>query len=173
MDFEPELKAMNEIYNALKDLESEERQRVIGWVVGKFSITNPIKNSIKDRQEADDVKLAAVNDFSSFKSIADIFTNAKVKRAADKVLIVGAYLQQKQDGGELTGREINKELHHLGHRIGNITNAISTLINEKPQLMIQIRKEGKTKQAQKKYKVTAEGFTAANKIINPEGNSSK
>jgi hypothetical protein len=31
--------------------------------------------------------------------------------------------------------------------------------------MIQIRKEGKTKQAQKKYKVTNEGFAAAKKMI--------
>ena len=169
MDFEPELKAMNDVYNALKGLEDDAKQRVIGWVVGKFSLNNRIKEFTETEQEFDDSRGFAEKDLSSFESVADVFGNANVKSEADKVLVVGAYLQQKKGGGELTGREINKELHHLGHGVSNITATISSLINKKPQLMIQTRKEGKTKQAQKKYKVTKEGFTAANKMITVEG----
>ena len=38
-----------------------------------------------------------------------------------------------------------------------------------PKLMIQTRKEGKTRQAQKKYKVTHEGMSAAKKMFQSSG----
>jgi len=173
MDFEPELKAMNDVYNALKSLEDEAKQRVIQWVVGKFALTSPANQLIGSQQELDNGGIPSDKDLSSFESVADLFANAKVKSEPDKVLVVGAYLQNRKGGSELTGREINKELHHLGHGVGNITVAISSLIKKKPQLMIQTRKEGKSKQAQKKYKVTTEGFSAANKMITARDNSSE
>ena len=46
------------------------------------------------------------------------------------------------------------------------TDAINQLIKRKPQLRIQTKKEGKTKQARKKYKVTAEGIKAVQKLLN-------
>ena len=165
MDFEPELKAMNDVYNALKNLEDEAKQRVIQWVVGKFSLITPIRDLKEPDQDLDDNGIISEKDLSSFESVADVFADAKVKTQPDKVLVVGAYLQQKKGGGEITGREINKELNQLGHGVKNITIAISSLIKKKPQLMIQTRKEGKSKQAQKKYKVTSEGFSVANKMI--------
>ena len=79
--------------------------------------------------------------------------------------MVAAYLQNKGGEKELTSREINKELKNLGHGVGNITNAISSLSVKKPSLMIQTRKEGRSKQAQKKYKVTTEGFEAVKRLI--------
>jgi len=77
-------------------------------------------------------------------------------------------LQEKNSDQELTGREINSELNHLGHGVGNITNAISSLINRKPSLMIQTRKAGKTKQAQKRYKITHEGMKQVKEMIAKE-----
>ena len=79
--------------------------------------------------------------------------------------MVASYLQEAKNLSELTGREINKELTHLGHGIKNITAAINSLMNKKPKLMIQTHKAGKAKQAQKKYKVTTEGLAAARKMI--------
>ncbi len=108
-------------------------------------------------------------DIMSFESVADIFGKANPESDADKVLIVGAYLQGKNPTGELTGRQINKELKNLGHGVGNITNAITSLMERKPKLMIQTRKEGKSRQAQKKYRVTTEGLTAAKKLITSAG----
>jgi hypothetical protein len=158
MKLEPELKAMGEVYSALKALEDDARQRVIDWVVGKFALKPVTGQSGESFTEAIDLR--------SFESVADSFAHANHKSDPEKVLIVGAYLQQKQGNGELTGREINKQLKHLGHPVKNITNVISSLINKKPKLMIQTRKEGKSQQAQKKYKVTIEGFAAAKKLIN-------
>jgi len=121
----------------------------------------------------DHSEIISDKDLSSFESVADVFADAKAKTEPDKVLVVGAYLQQKKGVNELTGREINMELNLLGHGVKNITVAINSLINRKPHLMIVIRKEGKLRQAQKKYRVTTEGFSAATKMITAEDNSSE
>lgn len=165
MELEPELKAMHNVYAALADLDDEAKSRVIEWVVGKFSLGYPKKRIFGALGDAGGEFDAEKVELTSFKSVADLFAKAAPKSEADKVLVVGAYLQEVKGGGELTGREINKELQHLGHGVGNITANITSLSNRKPKLMIQTRKEGKTRQAQKKYKVTAEGLAAAKKMI--------
>jgi hypothetical protein len=165
MDFEPELKAMNDVYDALKNLEDEAKKRVIDWVIGKLSLGQQKRKLAGVPEETSEDFGAEIVKITSFKSVADLFAKTNLKTDADKVLIIAAYLQETKNVDELSGREINKELHHLGHGVSNITAAITSLMNKKPQLMIQTRKEGKSKQAQKKYKVTAEGFASAKKMI--------
>jgi hypothetical protein len=148
---------MTRVHCALKDLDEHAKQRVLDWARDKFSLKGANTKG-------------GGADVMSFESVADIFAKANHKSDPEKVLIVGAYLQGKNPTGELTGRQINKELKNLGHGVGNITNAITLLIQRRPSLMIQTRKEGKSKQAQKKYKVTTEGLTAAKKLINPASN---
>lgn len=167
MTMEPELKAMNDAYLALKDLEDDAKQRVIDWVTGRFSLANISQKSKTSLDESKKGDREEKKDFHMFDTVADMYAHANVKTEADKVLLVASYLQQSKNGEELTGREINKELNHLGHGVANITVTISSLINKKPKLMIQTRKEGKSQQAQKKYKVTNEGLIEARKMLNP------
>ena len=164
---ETELKAMNEVYQVLQGLEPEAQQRIINWVLEKLSLTtSPV--SQKAGQQSFVQEQAREISFESFDTLADVFAAVTATTEPDKVLIAASYLQSKSDS-DLTGREINKNLNHLGHGVGNITNAISSLINRAPKLMIQTRKEGKTKQAQKKYKVTVEGINAAKKMLQDLG----
>jgi hypothetical protein len=165
MDLNPEIKSMSIVHDALKDLTDEEKARVVEWAIGKFSIGVSQKKQIN--RTIDDVTAPVTNggSLSVFGSVADLFAKANLKSEADRVLVAAAYLQEVKGASDLTGREINKELHNLGHAVGNITNAVSSLIDRKPQLMIQTRKDGKTQQAKKKYKVTVEGFSAVKKLI--------
>lgn len=165
MKFDPEIKAMNDCLGALKDLEEDARARVLFWLNRKFLGSNQKgldTSALGDTGE----QFGLRSDFNSFTSVAEVFSQANPKTASDKVLIVAAYLQAKEEKGELTSREISNELNHLGHGVSNITNAISGLINRKPCLMIQTRKKGKSQQAQKKYKVTTEGLKAAIGMLN-------
>jgi hypothetical protein len=164
MILDPEIEAMNEICTALKNLDDDAKERVIRWVIDKFSfdlIKHEVDSSLKIKAKGFSQNL----EIKSFKSVADIFTKACPKNDIEKVLIVSAYLQETKLGSELTGREINARLNLLGHGVRNITSTIGALINRKPQLMIQTRKEGKTKQAQKKYKVTSEGLASAKEML--------
>ena len=83
--------------------------------------------------------------------------------------MVAAYHFLKHDGlEEVDSFRLNAALTHLGHRVGNITRALTSLIEEKPALVVQTRKEGKTKQARKKYKLTFEGVRKVERMLTGE-----
>jgi DNA-binding PadR family transcriptional regulator len=56
-------------------------------------------------------------------------------------------------------------MKHLGHGVKNITSALSSLMNEKPQRVVQLKKSGSTKQARKQYKVTEAGKNAVRRML--------
>ena len=160
MDEDLELKAMQITYSAIKGLDDDAKKRLIDWLIGKFSLG--VKKEIAQNFVSNDLRTENYNDIHEILSrsvqIAEIFGQLEPKTDSEKVLIVAAFLQENQGLAELTSRQINDELKHLGHGVSNITTSIGMLINKRPNMMIQTRKEGKSQQAQKKYKVTAEGF---------------
>ena len=155
-----ELGVMSVVYEELMKIDDEAKQRVLDWVAGKFSL-RPSKNAIES------TKMSAGESISieSFSSVADAFTAASPEIDRDKALIVAAFLQRNQAKDEITGYEINNELRQLGHGLKNVTDAINQMMDRKPKLMMQVKKEGKTKQARKKYKVTIEGFKAVQHML--------
>jgi len=164
VNIDPELRAMITVYEALKDLDDEAKGRVIEWVSGKFELER------SERFYPEDGRSPAPTRFEEkgildFGSVAEAFASANPKNTADKALVVAAYLQASKGGTDVSGREINRELTQIGHGVNNITRAVEPLIKKKPQFLIQTRKEGKTKQAQKKYRVTNEGFMYIGKLV--------
>lgn len=160
-----ELLVMSEVYKKIKDLTDEEKMRVLDWLANKFSLTSASSSQKKNTPTGAPQRDESSDNLKSFDSLADVFAVANVKTDQEKVLLSASYLQLKNDAADLTGREINKELQQLGHGVGNITNTITGLMARKPKLMIQTHKSGKTKQAQKKYKVTTEGLAVAKKYL--------
>lgn len=165
MNIDPELRAMITVYEALKDLDDEAKIRVIEWVSGRFELEDSERLHPEEDQGPEETRFEEKG-LMDFGSVADAFAKANPKNTADKALVVAAYLQASKGGADISGREINKELTQIGHGVHNITRAVEPLIKNKPQFLIQTRKEGKTKQAQKKYRVTNEGFTFVKRLIN-------
>lgn len=165
MNIDPELRAMITVYEALKDLDDEAKVRVIEWVSGKFQLEHAREFYPENDWGPEGIGYGE-RGLLDFGSLADAFAVANPKNTADKALVVAAYLQASKGGIDVTGREINKELTQIGHGVHNITRAVEPLIKKRPQFLIQTRKEGKTKQAQKKYRVTNEGFTFVKRLIN-------
>jgi hypothetical protein len=166
VNIEPELRAMITVYEALQGLDNDAKVRVIGWVLSKFQLKTSEGFLPVDGQDSGGPLGAKKKGLVDFGSVADIFAVANPKNTADKAIVVAAYLQISKGGADISGREINKELTQMGHGIQNITRAVEPLIRKKPQLLIQTRKEGKTKQAQKKYRVTNEGFAFVKSLVN-------
>ena len=165
MNIDPELRAMITVYEALKDLDDVAKARVIEWVSGKFQLAYGKRIYPKTDMGLQETGYEE-RSLLDFSTVADAFAVANPKNTADKALVVAAYLQTSKGGSDVSGREINKELTQIGHGVHNITRAVEPLIRKKPQFLIQTRKEGKTKQAQKKYRVTNEGFTFIKRLIN-------
>lgn len=67
-------------------------------------------------------------------------------------------MQVVKDQEQWQSRALNSELKNLGHPIANITDALSSNMRRKPQRIMQLRKSGNSRQANKTYKVTHEGL---------------
>jgi hypothetical protein len=164
-DVNKELNAMNVMFNTLNELEHEERVRVFEWIAKKFAFQGQPAGIPVEGPTNAERREAQPDDMNVLENLAEAFARAAPKFDAEKALIVATCLQHRSPGEDLTGREINRELQHLGHGVTNITSALGSLEKRKPKLIIQTRKEGRTKQAQKKYRVTVEGISAARRLI--------
>ncbi len=93
-----------------------------------------------------------------YKSIENLFLAANIDTVGSRILLAAAYLQEKSGFTEMSSYDINSRLKKMGYGVSNITTAINGLLNKKPPLMQQLRKEGDTKQAKRKFTVTEEGL---------------
>jgi hypothetical protein len=83
---------------------------------------------------------------------------------------VAAYWVQVHEGqGQWQSRRLNSELKHLGHAIPNITEALNSNMRKKPQRVIQLKKSGSAKQANKTYKATNEGIVYVQGMLSGGG----
>jgi hypothetical protein len=168
-----EIVALNTAYTALKDLAPDAIQRNINWLATRLGVSAIAKAPTGGRSPTPTETVATNNpdgqtasgEFEKFATSADFLSQINEPTDKERVLAIAAYIQKKEPDKELTGFSINKELKHIGHGVANITSAIQTWVDQRPQLMIQIRKTGTTKQAKKVYKVTEEGMKSVRKRL--------
>jgi hypothetical protein len=183
---DPEIDAIGKSYDLLSELSDESKIRVIQWLISKFQLNapqyswnktepkgaaQPTAVTILPATPGSEIAEAAVQSngtvktIEGFENVAECFAGASPEVEWEKALVVAAYLQVKSNLSDITGHQVNKELKNMGHASTNITTAFSVSIKRKPQLMLQMRKEGTSKQAQKKYKVSVEGIKYVNALI--------
>ncbi len=80
--------------------------------------------------------------------------------------MAGYWFQVVQNQADFVGQAVNNALKDVGHGVGNITNALSSLQSRKPALVRQVAKSGRTQQARKKYKLTTAGVSAVRAMMN-------
>jgi hypothetical protein len=166
-----ELKTMGEVANALDTLSRDNAalSRVLNWVNQRYGTTSGRAADGARREGGQKLSESAGaqqgDDKLQFTSLADIFTAANPTTDADKALVVAYWYQVHENQAEWTGFAVHSQLKHLGHAVSNITSAIESLISQRPQLAIQTRKSGKSKQARKLYKLTAEGLKRVRQMV--------
>jgi len=159
-----ELNAMAKIAEVIEPLDQDARGRVIRWVAERFGMA-VLGTRRTPSTSADEDESVTGAPRADFDSVSDLFDAAGPSTDAEKALVVAYWLQVGNDQPEWTSQRVNSELKHLGHGVGNITRAFGLLINRKPNLVQQVRKEGKSAQARKKYKVTLEGKRYVQRMI--------
>lgn len=163
-----EFEAIKVLYAALEPLDDDARTRVINYIIARLDIAT--------EGDHDDEPVDAPTDPESlleqeqgqapkYSSFAELFDAAQPHRSADKALVAGYWLQVCQSQNDFDGQSANRELKHLGEGIGNITIATNSLKAQKPALVIQLKKSGKSQQARKTYKVTVAGIKAVESMI--------
>lgn len=160
-----ELSAMTEIAKALQPLDSEAVRRVLSWAADRFGVTlsatPAAKATFEDQNEAN-------NGNRELDTVADLFAAANPKNDPERALLTAYWFQALKGQPDFDSASINRELKHLGHKVTNITAALSSLMSKKPQLVIQTRKSGSSQQARKRYKVTNEGLKYAERLLRGE-----
>ncbi|MEX2148183.1 MAG: hypothetical protein WED01_14340 [Candidatus Rokuibacteriota bacterium] len=146
VDAATEARALGRVVDAVDGLDAGAIRRVLEWAWKRFVAEPPERDSARPAVPAEHADLA------------ELYAAARPATDAEKVLVV-AYWHQAHAGKEnLDAQTINTDLKNLGHGVGNVTRACSALIREKPQLMIQVKKAGSTRQARKQYRLTTAGL---------------
>ena len=178
MDADAEVQAMAALVEALVPLDDDARDRVLGWAAARFATSPSLKSiiSIKGEnagsvndQNGEDQKVQSGKS-TDFGSLVELFDAASPSTEAEKAL-VGAYWIQIVDGenGDFESQPVNDALKNLGHGIGNITREFDRLIGAKPALVLQVQKQGSTKQARKRYKLTTAGIRKVTSMAKDQG----
>lgn len=165
---------MGAVLEAMEPLDVAARLRVVEWILARFGLaSSPRGTATATASEAAACSPAvdrATSRLSDFGSVADAFSaSGPPKTETRKALVVAAYLQSVGGRADVTGFDVNSELKHLGHAVGNITLAMTGLMNARPQLVVQVRKTGSTKQARKSYRVTVEGLREVERMLSSGG----
>jgi len=168
-----ELAAMTEIAKALQYLDTESIRRVLIWASDRFDANLKLDavQNVSTLIESDatgndgDNSNTEDDEVDEFAEIADLFSRTSPKNDPEKALLAAYWFQHLNSYDDFDAATINKELKHLGHASSNITNALSSLMTRKPQLVIQTRKSGNSQQARKRYKLTSEGIKQVQRML--------
>ncbi len=155
-----ELDAMKTVADALEGLEDDpSRARVLAWATAKYGRELPVQ--IRG-STITPIETASKREFTDFPSLFDA---TQPKNNQERALVAGYWFQTVQGQADLDSQSINTALKHMGQGIGNITMSLSDLINQKPALVLQVKKSGKTKQARKKYRLTTAGIQTVERML--------
>ncbi len=169
MDFR-DIEAVQSILKTLGDFEQTEQDRILRWVAEKLQLkglsANPAHPPFAPASgSSNGSPIATADGLQGFSTVGDLVAAVHAKTAAERALVVATFLQYRNGKTALTGFEVNSELKHLGHAVGNITDTLESLKTAKPALLIQVRKSGTTRQARKQYKVTDAGYRRVMQLL--------
>lgn len=166
---DPEIDAMSALATALAGLEEDARGRVLRWAGERYGVSMPTGGrrvaatcggpGTDDYEGARDLTEEEIADEApTYEHFAELFAAASPKTNEDKALVAAYWVQVHDGQSQWQSRRLNIELKNLGHAISNITDALTGNMRKKPQRVIQLKKAGSSRQANKTYKVTNEGL---------------
>lgn len=164
-----ELEAMKAVAEALSALDDEDsRRRVLNWAGDRFGVkiqTQPLVN-VESPSQHNIPDAAKDPDEIDFEDVAEMYAVAQPTSDAEKALVVSYWLQYREAYACVDTQKVNTMLKHMGYGVGNITRAFDNLTKTRPQLIVQLRKSGSSKQARKTFKVTTEGKKYVEQMLN-------
>jgi len=163
-----EFEAIRTVYKALEALDEDARARVMNYVTSRLNISREHDAEVETPDSAANLDAALRQEqclAPKFDSFAELFDAARPSSNQNMALVAGYWLQVCQDQSGFDGQSANSELKNLGQRIENITAAMNSLRAQKPALVIQLKKSGRSQQARKTYKVTVAGIKAVEAMI--------
>jgi hypothetical protein len=154
MTEDDEINAMKQLAAALGPLDEGARTRVLQWAASRFNASLPAAASTSRLHASG----SNTSDAQQFESFAELFEAAHPSTERERALVASYWMQIGQGEQSFGSQILNDALKDLGHGVGNITDALTALKEERPALILQLKKSGTSKQARKTYKLTQEGI---------------
>jgi hypothetical protein len=158
-----EIEAMSVIAKALTPLEPDAARRVLKWAIERFQ-PRGVASSVALAEAAGSAVPAPTQD-RTFLNFPELFDAANPTTSVDKVLVAAYWYQIVQGEDDWDSQTVNTSLKHLGHGSSNVTRDLDGLIGRTPRFVMQVRKDGNTRQARKRYKLTREGIRAVEQLL--------
>lgn len=186
MNHEPEINALNIIIAALEDLNVRQRKRVLKWAKERFGLTGDKppanvsrtgkartetaaaadrKTIVTEEEPQETAKKVRKKKIKDFETVLDLFSAAGPKTSTEKVVLMAAYLQEKQDFQEISPYDISFRLKRIHSVVSNTSNVINEILKRKPPLMVEIKIENQVKSSRKKLRVTRNGLKYAYDLL--------
>ncbi len=164
-----EIRAMTGLSAALGGLDPDAVRRVLRWAVDRYQVKGaavaggaalpPAAGDGGDAPAAPPV----------YADFAELYDAANPNSGVENALVAGYWFQALMKNAELDSQQLNAALKNLGRPSTNITRDLDSLMTRSPRLVIQVRKDGSTKQARKRYKLTTEGVKAVERMLTRSG----
>lgn len=171
MEPDREIDAMATIaraFSAFGDGEEEIVRRIVRWVEARYGGPATGRADAPKPPTALDLDDQKQPPRQDFDHLAELFDAAGPATEPARVLVVCYWVTHKDGDSEFTAQTVNSKLKDLGYGVGNITNAFQSLIKRTPALVIQTAKQGTSRQARKRYKLTNAGGREVQRMIQSE-----
>jgi hypothetical protein len=166
MDQDAEIAAMSAVAKALEPLDEIVQRRVISWAASRFGM--PLSASGKSPGKEGQAVPNGESARGEFENFAELFEAADPKTDKDRALVAAYWAQICQSQPTFPAQTLNASLKDLGHGLSNVTVALESLKDEKPALILQLKKSGTSRQARKTYKMTVEGAKRVRQMLDQE-----
>ena len=165
-----EFAAMQSVFGALEPLEPPSRRRVFEYVADRLGIS--VVRDARSGSFAGDSENGGhttpeggAASEREFVTLAELHDAANPRSDKDRVLVAAYWLQVCEGAESFVSYSVNKALKDLGHGVAHVTGAFDALRRQKPALVLQLKKSGKSRQARKTCKVTEAGVAAVKAMI--------
>jgi hypothetical protein len=182
MDGDPELEAMRAIASALDTLDEQATQRTLAWAYARFAGGLPTSVSPQGRgeqlaqtDEAPEAQQTASRTAGtplpdqgaegSWDHFAELYDAAGPATDGERLLVAAYWVQVVEGRDNFTSIALNNVLKDLGHAVGHISERMAPLVKQKPALILQLKKSGSTRQAQKTFKLSRAGSDRVGAMI--------
>lgn len=165
-DADLEIAAMGAVSSALSPLEPDQQARVLRWAADRYLVRD-IKRPESSTPVFDDTAVTVSRGSAArqYNSIDELFESGVAKTNTQKALLAAYWFQVVQGGGTFQSFTLNAALKNMGQGIPNITDALGAAEGQKPALVMQTGKTGKSRQARKTYKLTTAGVKSVETML--------
>lgn len=176
---DPEIVAIGAVSKALAPLDEAQRSRVVRWAADRFGVSLRVSDSSKagapigidgdggGGESADNGR--AGGGPPSWEHFAELYDATGPATDAERVLVAAYWFQFVEGTHPFFSIPLNKLLKDLGHGVADVARATNALTEQKPALLLQLKKSGKSRQARKTFKVTDAGRKVVEQMISADG----